>query len=142
MQNPKRAKAADPAASVPGWVWFAGVMLFVAGSFQMIHGFAALERKQYFSHEIVYSNLTFWGWVFLLWGACQIIAGMLSIAGRMLGNYIGVMLAATAMILWFFMIFTTPLAAVLGVILNALVVYGLTTGAGPEWDRQAARHRE
>ena len=99
---------------MPGWVWFAGVMLFVAGSFQLIHGFAALERKQYFSHQIVYSNLTFWGWVFLIWGTLQIIAGMLSIAGRMLGNYIGVMLAATAMILWFFMIFTTPLAAVAG----------------------------
>ena len=135
MGTHKRVTSENRAAIVPGWVWFAGVMLFVAGSFQLIHGFAALERKQYFSHQIVYSNLTFWGWVFLIWGTLQIVAGMLSIAGRMLGNYIGVMLAATAMILWFFMIFTTPLAAVLGVILNALVVYGLTTGAAPEWER-------
>ena len=61
--------------------------------------------------------------------------------GRLLGNYIGVMLSATAMILWFFMIFTTPLAAALGVLLNVLVVYGLTTGAAPEWDHQAREQR-
>ena len=68
MGTHKRATSENRAAIVPGWVWFAGVMLFVAGSFQLIHGFAALERKQYFSHQIVYSNLTFWGWVFLIWG--------------------------------------------------------------------------
>jgi hypothetical protein len=39
------------------------------------------------------------------------------------------------------MIFTTPLAATLGVLVNILVIYGLTTGAGPEWDRQAAEQR-
>jgi hypothetical protein len=133
--------SSDRAASVPGWVWFAGILLFVAGTFQLIHGFALLERKQYFDNQIVYSNLNFWGWVFLIWGACQVIAGCLSISGRLLGNYIGVLIAGTATILWFFMMFTTPLAAVLGVVLNVLVIYGLTTGAAPEWDRQAREHR-
>ena len=98
-------------------------------------GSPLLERKQYFTppDHLLQPHLLGLGVRDL--GLLQIIAGMLSITGRMAGNYIGVMLSATAMILWFFMIFTTPLAAVLGVIMNVLVVYGLTTGAGPEWER-------
>ncbi len=141
MSHHRESLAETRAVKIPGWVWFAGLMLFVSGSFQLVHGFALLERKQYFTNQIVYSNLNFWGWVFIIWGILEIAAALLSISGRLLGNYIGVMLAGTATILWFFMIFTTPLAATLGVLVNILVIYGLTTGAGPEWDRQAAEQR-
>jgi hypothetical protein len=88
------------AVRITGWVWFAGILLIVGGCFNIIHGFAALERKEYFTSDIVYSNLTFWGWAFIL---------------------------------WFFMIFSTPWAAILGVMLNILIVYGLTAGAVDEW---------
>jgi hypothetical protein len=121
------------AVRITGWVWFAGILLILAGGFNLIHGFAAIERKQYFSSHIVYSNLTFWGWVFLIWGALQLFAGIASVAGRMAGNYIGVLLAGTASMLWFLMIFSAPGAAILGVTINILIVYGLTTGAEPEW---------
>ena len=42
-------------------------------------------------------------------------------------------MAGTGSILWFFMIFSTPWAAILGVMLNILIVYGLTAGAVDEW---------
>jgi len=105
----------------------------VAGVLNIIHGFAALERKQYFTSDIVYNNLTFWGWMFLVWGAAQIYAGAASVSGRISGNYVGVIVAGTGSILWFFMIFTAPWAALIGVLLNILVVYGLTAGAADEW---------
>ena len=49
----------------------------------MADGFAALERKEYFTSDIVYSNLTFWGWVFLVWGALELIAGGLILQRRL-----------------------------------------------------------
>jgi hypothetical protein len=52
----------------------------------------------------------------------------------MTGNYIGVLLASTATFLWFIMIFAAPWAALLGVTVNLLIIYGLTTGAEPEWN--------
>ena len=121
------------AARVPGWVWFAGILLIVAGAFNLVHGFAALERKEYFTSHIVYSNLTFWGWVFLIWGAVQLFAGFASIAGRMTGNYVGVLVASCAALLWFVMVFSTPWAAILGVTVNLVIIYGLTAGAVDEW---------
>jgi hypothetical protein len=121
------------AARVPGWVWFAGILLIIGGVFNLVHGFAALDRQQYFTNHIVYSNLTFWGWVFLIWGAVQLFAGFASIAGRMTGNYVGVLVASGAALLWFVMVFSTPWAAILGVTINLVIIYGLTAGAVDEW---------
>jgi hypothetical protein len=124
------------AVRVTGWVWFAGILLIVAGGFNLINGFAAIERKQYFTSHIVYSNLAFWGWLFVIWGVLQLFAGFASIAGKMMaGNYIGVLLASTATFLWFIMIFAAPWAALLGVTVNVLIIYGLTTGAAPQWEQ-------
>lgn len=117
-----------------GWLWFAGILLTVVGALNVIHGFALLERKEYFTNETIYDNLTFWGWAFLIWGALQVFAGIASIAGRTTGNVVGVCLAGVGIMLWFFMIFSSPWAAVLGVTLNMLVVYGLTAGMDADWD--------
>jgi hypothetical protein len=54
---------------------------------------------------IVYDNLTFWGWAFLIWGALQILAGAVTLSHRTWGAALGVALAATSCVLWFFMIF-------------------------------------
>jgi hypothetical protein len=69
----------------------------------------------------------------VIWGLAQLYAGVASVAGRNSGNTIGVVVAGTGSILWFFMIFSTPWAAILGVMLNILIVYGLTAGAVDEW---------
>lgn len=130
----RRGTRDSGAVRVTGWVWFAGILLIVAGGLNLINGFEMIERHQYFNHQIVYSNLTFWGWVFVIWGGLQLFAGFASIAGQMTGNYIGVLLASTATFLWFIMIFAAPWAALLGVIVNLLIIYGLTTGAAPEWN--------
>ena len=129
----RRATRDGGAGRVTGWVWFAGVLLIVAGGFNFIHGFAAIDRKQYFTNHIVYSNLRFWGWLFLIWGAVQLFAGFASIAGRMTGNYVGVLVASGAALLWFVMVFSTPWAAILGVTINLVIIYGLTAGAVDEW---------
>lgn len=122
------------AEHITGWVRFAGIILTVAGVLQIIHGFTAIDHKSYFTGNIIYHNLTVWGWIFMIWGVLQVIAGTASLTGRMVGNYLGTLLAVCAMFLWFFMIFTAPWAAVLGVGLNMLVVYGLTIGAVDQWE--------
>src|SRR4051794_19084989 len=58
-----------------GWVWFAAIMLIIAGGFNLIHGFVALDRKQFITTQIAYSNLTFWGGGFVILGVLQVSAG-------------------------------------------------------------------
>jgi hypothetical protein len=41
----------------------------------------------------------------------------------------GVCLAGTATILWFFMLFAAPIPAMVAVIVGLIVIYGLTVGS-------------
>ena len=50
-------------------------MLLLAGGLNLIHGFVALDRKQFMTTHIAYSNLTFWGWVFLILGSAAAVRG-------------------------------------------------------------------
>jgi hypothetical protein len=127
------ARADKQKLTLTGWSVFAGVTLLVIGGFNVINGFTALQHGSYYTtHHIVYSNLTFWGWAFLIWGILQIVAGGLTIAGNVSGNVLGVVLAGTSAILWFFMIFAAPWGALLGVTVSMMVVYGLTAGSNPD----------
>jgi len=107
-------------------------MLIVAGLINAVNGYTLLEHKSYYTSQVVYSHLNFWGWLFLIWGVVQVLAGVLAWAGRTTGIVIGIAVAGIAMVLWFFMIFSAPFAALVGVGLNMVVMYALTAGANPD----------
>jgi hypothetical protein len=103
--------------------------MVMAGLINVINGVSALHDPGFFTTHIVSSNLTFWGWAFIVWGALQLAAGVMVVAGREAGYRLGVGLAAVAIVLWFLMVFSEPWAALVGVSLNVLVVYGLVAAA-------------
>ena len=112
-----------------GWGMFGAVTLIVLGGLNIVNGFTAIHNSQFFTHQIVYHNLTAWGWVFLIWGILQMVAGVLVFAHSTTGYYLGVCLAGTATILWFFMLFAAPIPAMVAVIVGLVVIYGLTVGS-------------
>jgi hypothetical protein len=127
-----RARQARMIPSLTGWSVFAGTMLVIIGAYNLLSGFTALDHGSYFGNHIVYSNLTFWGWAFLIWGALQLVAGGLVFARHPSGHVLGVSLATVSAMLWFFMIFASPWNAFLGVTTSFLVIYGLTVGSDLE----------
>ena len=112
-----------------GWGMFGAVTLIVLGGLNIVNGFTAIHNSQFFTHQIVYHNLTAWGWVFLIWGILQMVAGVLVFAHSTTGYYLGVCLAGTATILWFFMLFAAPIQALVAVIVGLVVIYSLTVGS-------------
>jgi hypothetical protein len=123
------ADSAQGRIMLTGWAIFGSVTLLVLGAMNVIHGFTALEHDSYFKSDIVYSNLTFWGWMFLIWGVLQMVGAGLILSHRLAGYYIGICVAGTAAVLWFFMMFSAPFSAMVGVIVSLLVVYALTVGS-------------
>jgi hypothetical protein len=103
-----------------------------AGAINLVNALTLIDHGEFYSHQIVYDHTTFWGVIFGAWGVLQIVAGVMSLTGRITGYMIGVSLAGVAMVLWFILIFSAGWAAVAATALNAAVVYAYTAGAFPE----------
>jgi hypothetical protein len=114
-----------------GWTMFAAVWLVVAGSFNVINGITAIHRSKYYVNEMLFSSLSTWGWIILVFGIIQLLAGYLVFARSDAGNLLGVAAAVIAAVLWFFFLFASPFGALLALIMNGLVIYGLTIGRDP-----------
>ena len=119
----------DQHIGLTGWGIFAAATLVVLGGVNIVNGFTAIQHSSYYRSDIVYHNLTVWGWLFLIWGALQLVAGVLVLAHSTAGYYLGVCLALVAAILWFFMIFAAPMPALAGILLSIAVLFALTRGS-------------
>ncbi len=124
-----KSEAGDGRIGLTGWGIFASATLIVLGAVNVINGFTAIQHSSYYRSDIVYNNFTFWGWMFLIWGVLQLVAGGLVLAHSTTGYYLGVSLALVAAILWFFMIFAAPMPALAGILLSIAVLFALTRGS-------------
>ncbi len=115
------------------WVRLAAILLILAGAMNIIHGFTLLDHKHFVSNQLDYSNFTFWGVVFLVAAVVQIGSGIAVFGRRLLGYEAGVIIAVAAIVLWFLMIFSAPFGAMIGIIVNLCILYGLTVGAQDDW---------
>jgi len=115
--------------SLSGWAMFAAIWLIIAGSFNVVEGITAIHKGNYVANEFLFSNQDFWGWVLLIFGILQLVAGFMVFSGNPSGFMLGVSVATVAIFIWFFFLFAAPLGALIAVIVNGLVIYGLTVGS-------------
>lgn len=116
-----------------GWWAFAGTMLAIVGGFNLIDGIAALAQKSYFNEAgLLYSNLKFWGWWLLIIGVIQLLTALLVFMKSEAGGIFGIFLAAVSAFFAFLSIGAYPLWAVIILVLDGLVIYGLTRASAEE----------
>ena len=109
-----------------GWVWFAAILLMIAGFWNFFGGIAALANKEYFNQAgQLYKHLQFWGWVWLIVGVVQLLTSFLLLARSQIGRALGILIAGFSMLVWFFSIGAYPFWAFLVIAIDALIVYGL-----------------
>lgn len=115
-----------------GWVLFAGIMLMLIATLNIIWGIAAIDNANFFIEDKRYiiSDLNTWGWIILIIGALQMLAAFSVWAGGTYGRWVGIATAAASSIgallsipaypLWSLAIFGTDL----------LIIYGLAAYGG------------
>ena len=60
-----------------GWIHFAGIFFLVAAVFNAIAAVSILTRDELFDDsKLVVSDLQTWGWIFLVVGVVQLVAGI------------------------------------------------------------------
>jgi hypothetical protein len=131
QRSPRNAPPAGYVAG-EGWVLFAGVILGMLATLNLIDGIAAVSKSSFFvgDAKFVVSDLKTWGWVLIILGLVQGITAIgvflrwrgirwvgVGIAGL---NSIGQLLFMPAYPLWAITLFT----------LDILVMYGLIAYGG------------
>jgi hypothetical protein len=116
-----------------GWLLFAGIMVFIAGTLNIIWGIAAISDAKVFvngSHYVVFTNLHAWGWVTLIIGIIQMIAAFSIWAGNEFGRWIGIMGSTLSAIGSLGSINAYPFWGLCLFGLDILVIYGLVAYGG------------
>ena len=76
----------------PGRTVFAGVLLIIVGTINIIYGIGALDDARIFVNDtrFIFTNLNTMGWVLIILGVLQLTGGFSLLAGNTYGRVIGV----------------------------------------------------
>ena len=116
-----------------GWIMFAWIMLLTAGVMNIINGIVALGNTSFWTDYgavYVYGDLRTWGWILLIWGIVLCFAAASVWRGGGFGRWIGIFAAAINMFLQMLFIPAYPFWALFVMVLDVLVIYGLTVYGG------------
>jgi hypothetical protein len=123
-----------------GWYDFAGSLLGLAGLFNGIEGLGVIFRKEHFAESaLLYQNLAFWGWVWLVLGVLQIGTAIALFDGR--GRVIGMVLAGLSAVVAFISLDAAPIWSVVVIAVDVLVIHGLARNPEPPVDLTTASVR-
>ena len=110
-----------------GWVTFAGVMLMILATVNVIQGIAAVSNSTFYTAnaQFVISGLNTWGWFLILCGIGQGLVAW-GVWVRAAGvRWIGVAIASANAILQLLFIPAYPFWSLCLFTLDILVIYGL-----------------
>jgi multisubunit Na+/H+ antiporter MnhG subunit len=106
---------------------FAGIFLFVVGLFNILDGVITLWRKEYFSDaSVVFANMQTWGWIVLVIGIVQVLAGWLVLSRSSVGRWVGIIVVVISMMASFMAIGVYPFWTFIILAVDAMVLWGLT----------------
>lgn len=116
-----------------GWIYFAGLMMMLAGIFQAISGLVAIFKDEVFvvgSSSLLVFDFSQWGWVHLVIGVLLFLASFSVLAGGAFGRVVGSMLAGLSAIANFGFFTAYPLWTIIVISVDILIIYALLVHGG------------
>jgi hypothetical protein len=111
-----------------GWVLFAGTMMLLVGTVNVIDGIAAVSNSAFFvdnARFVIFDDLNTWGWIVMILGAAQVLAAF-GIWARTSGvRWFGVTVALVNAIAQLMFISAYPFWSLALFTVDILVIYGL-----------------
>jgi len=110
-----------------GWLLFSAMMFFASSAVNAIYGVTALVKDSHFqADELLFGNLSLWGAIYLCFAAAALLAAFLILFNKALGSVLGVGLALLHGTLALLSIGAYPVWSVLMLVIDGLIIYGLT----------------
>ena len=132
QETARDAKRAAHEARVTGWWVFAGCMLALSATLDIIWGIAAISNSSFFAdghRYIVTSNLHTWGWIAVILGAVKMTAGGSLFVGGGFGRWVGIFAASLSAIVALLTLPAYPFWGICAFALAVIIVYELAKPA-------------
>ncbi len=126
------AAIAEPEGA--GWVVFASVLLFIAGIWNFIDGILAIGSSRVYVGEVhyIFGGLNTWGWIVMLLGITQLLAGAAIVNGSNWARWFGIFVAGINSIGQLAFLPAYPFWALAMFTVDMLIIYGLAVYGGPQ----------
>jgi len=110
-----------------GLIFFAAILLFVVGFFNLIYGIAAIANSHVFTANAhyVFANLRTWGWITLIIAIAQLAAGGGILVGNQLARWFAVVMVGLSAIDMMFFLPAYPFWALTIIAMDIVALYGL-----------------
>lgn len=111
-----------------GWIWFAAIMMIIAGSFNAIDGLVALFKDEVYvqtKRGLVVFDFTAWGWILLIIGAFQLLVGFMLWTGAFWARVTAIVLVVLNAIAQITFITAFPFWSLTVIILDIVVLWAL-----------------
>jgi hypothetical protein len=115
-----------------GWVGFAGVMLAIVGTLNVVYGIGAIDDAHVYvgDTEYVFGDLNTWGWILVVVGAVQFITAFGIWNSSEWARWVGVGAAGVNGIVQLLFMPAFPLLALSLFAVDVLVIYALIQYGG------------
>lgn len=110
-----------------GWVSFAGVLLVLLGTMNVIEGIAAIGNAHFFAAHphFIAGNLKTWGWIVLCLGVLQLAIGLGVFVKNQFARWAGVVVLSANALAQLLMMPAYPFWSLTLFTLDVLAIYGL-----------------
>jgi hypothetical protein len=112
-----------------GFLYFAGVMVMLAGLLEMTQGLVALLRTDYYTVSsdglLIAMDYTAWGWLHLGIAAILMVTGVGLFVGKMWSRVLGIVIATLSILVNIAFFPAYPIWGVLVIGMSVLVIYAL-----------------
>jgi hypothetical protein len=116
-----------------GWVYFASLLMFVRGFFQIFIGIEALVNSKVFvvtESNLAVFNYTAWGWIDIALGVVLLTAAASVAAGNLYGRVIGAVMVSISMLANLAFLPAYPVWSIIALIIDAFILYALVVRGG------------
>jgi hypothetical protein len=127
--------AVENADRVSGWWLFAGILLTIGGVLNIIWGIAAIAESHFVTEtgaQYVFSGLNTWGWITLILGVLELLAGLSLFGGGEYGRWFGIVMATLVAIDALLDIRVLPFWSICVFALSVIIIYQLVKAPSSE----------
>lgn len=111
-----------------GWVYFAGLLMMLAGVFQAITGLVGIFDSSFFlvgeNSLLVFDYMT-WGWIHLIFGMLLFFSALSVMKGGLMGQIVGIFLAIFSAVANFAFIQAYPWWSLIIIAFDFVIIYAL-----------------